>query len=199
MKKLKRTGYEIGKKIERMPTLNNVNVLFEKGSQTIDLTIVDCVDSKDAAGLYTLTMDMLSRDWKDKTKTLQDLGGNVIWDNLKIRAPIYPEQLLGINADGAQVPIQEMLIEVYDENSKRDDVLIGQTTLSLLRAAYALGEEVDVAVHIKDKNSAPAGMLKLRMELRETEPEVESELPEDFNFSENSTTGSGSPNVTGER
>ena len=66
---LKRTGYEIGKTIDRMPTLNNVNVLFEKGSKKIDLTIVDCVDSKEAAYAYTIIMDMASRDWKDKTET----------------------------------------------------------------------------------------------------------------------------------
>ena len=64
-----RTGYEIGKTIERMPTLNNVNLLFEKGSKKIDLTIVDCVGSKVAADAYTIIMDMASRDWKDKTET----------------------------------------------------------------------------------------------------------------------------------
>ncbi len=67
--KLKRTGYEIGKTLERMPTLNNVNVLFEKGSKKIDLTIVDCAGNKDAADVYTLIMDMASKDWKDKTET----------------------------------------------------------------------------------------------------------------------------------
>jgi len=66
---LKRTGYEIGKTIDRMPTLNNVNVLFEKGSKKIDLTIVDCAGSKEAADAYTIIMDMASRDWKDKTET----------------------------------------------------------------------------------------------------------------------------------
>ncbi len=45
--KLKRTNYEIGKELERMPSLNNVNLLFEKGSKTIDLTIVDCAVNKD--------------------------------------------------------------------------------------------------------------------------------------------------------
>jgi len=66
---LKRTNYEIGKELERMPTNNNVNLVFEKGSKKIDLTIVDCVGSKDAASVYTLIMDMVSRDWKDKTET----------------------------------------------------------------------------------------------------------------------------------
>lgn len=66
---LKRTGYEIGKTLERMPSLNNVNMLFEKGSKTIDLTIVDCADNKDAASMYTLMKEMASRDWNDKTKT----------------------------------------------------------------------------------------------------------------------------------
>ncbi len=67
--KLKRTGYEVGKKLERMPTTNNVNLLFEKGVKKIDLTIVDCADNKDAASVYTLMKDMASRDWKDKTET----------------------------------------------------------------------------------------------------------------------------------
>jgi len=66
---LKRTNYEIGKELERMPTNNNVNLLFEKGSKKIDLTIVDCADNKDAVSAYTLVMDMASRDWKDKTET----------------------------------------------------------------------------------------------------------------------------------
>ncbi len=67
--KLKRTGYEIGKELERMPTTNNVNLLFEKGAQKIDLTIVDCAENKDAASMYILMNDMASRDWKDNTDT----------------------------------------------------------------------------------------------------------------------------------
>jgi hypothetical protein len=66
---LKRTSYEVGKTLERMPTLNNVNLLFEKGSEKVDLTIVDCAGNKDATSMYTLMQDMSSRDWKDKTET----------------------------------------------------------------------------------------------------------------------------------
>ncbi|WP_400075254.1 hypothetical protein [Winogradskyella sp. R77965] len=67
--KLKRTGYEIGKTLERMPTLNKVNLLFEKDAKKIDLTIVDCANNKVAISNFTLIQDMASRDWKDKTKT----------------------------------------------------------------------------------------------------------------------------------
>ncbi len=66
---LKRTGFELGKELERMPSANNVNLLFENGSQKVDLTIVDCSGNKDATGMYTLMQDMASRDWKDKTET----------------------------------------------------------------------------------------------------------------------------------
>jgi len=66
---LKRTGYEIGKILERMPTLNNVNLQFEKNDKKIDLTIVDCANNKKAISNFTLMQDMTSRDWKDKTKT----------------------------------------------------------------------------------------------------------------------------------
>jgi hypothetical protein len=67
--KLKRTTYEVGKKLKRMPTLNNIELLFEKGSKKATVTVVDCAGSKDAASMYTLILDMLSRDWKDTTKT----------------------------------------------------------------------------------------------------------------------------------
>jgi len=66
---LKRTAYEIGKTLERMPTLNNIELLFEKGNEKATVTIVDCANNKDAASVYTLMLDMTSRDWKDDTET----------------------------------------------------------------------------------------------------------------------------------
>jgi len=69
---LKRTNYEIGKKMERMPTLNNVQLLFEKGAKRATVTIVDCAGDKKAVSGYTMLQDMASRDWKDKTKTGYD-------------------------------------------------------------------------------------------------------------------------------
>lgn len=66
---LKRTDYELGKILERLPITNNVNLLFEKGLKTIDIIIVDCAGSKDGAGMYTMMQGMASRDWKDKTET----------------------------------------------------------------------------------------------------------------------------------
>jgi hypothetical protein len=52
-----------------MPTLNNVNVLFEEGSKKTDLIIVDCAGNKEATDVCTLILDMASKDWKDKTET----------------------------------------------------------------------------------------------------------------------------------
>lgn len=66
---LKRTSYEIGKTIERMPTTNNVSLVFEKGAKLIDITIVDCANSQEAANTFTSMKDMASRDWNDKTNT----------------------------------------------------------------------------------------------------------------------------------
>lgn len=65
----KRTGYELGKTLERLPITNNVNILFEKGSKKIDLTIVDCAGDKKGTGMFTLMLDIASRDWHDKTET----------------------------------------------------------------------------------------------------------------------------------
>lgn len=66
---LERISYEIGKKLKRMPTLNNVNFLFKKDAKTINLTIVDCAGNKDVASVYTLMKDIASRDWKDDKGT----------------------------------------------------------------------------------------------------------------------------------
>jgi len=62
---LKRTHYELNKEIERMPPSNNITALFEKGTKKIDVAIVDCAGSKDAASAYTLIKEMASGDWKD--------------------------------------------------------------------------------------------------------------------------------------
>ncbi len=67
--KLKRTGYEVGKEIERIDTDNNVNMLFAKGSKKIDLTIVDPAGSKDTVAMFTTMMDFASTDWKEETDT----------------------------------------------------------------------------------------------------------------------------------
>ena len=66
---LKRTGSEIGEKLERIPSESNINLIFEKESQKINLTLVDCAGNEQAINIYTLTVDMASRDWKDKTDT----------------------------------------------------------------------------------------------------------------------------------
>ena len=75
--KLKRTAYQIGKTIERLPTLNNIELHFEKGPKKATVTIVDCVANKSAASLYTLMLDMASSDWKDKTKTGYRSASNI--------------------------------------------------------------------------------------------------------------------------
>ena len=66
---LKRASFEIGKELERLPTTNNINMIFEKGQKTIDLTIVDCAANKEAASVFTLMEDMASRDWRDENET----------------------------------------------------------------------------------------------------------------------------------
>jgi len=65
----RRTSFEIGKELERLPTTNNINMIFEKGQKTIELTIVDCAADKKTANMFTLMEDMASRDWRDKTET----------------------------------------------------------------------------------------------------------------------------------
>lgn len=66
---LKRTDYEIGKKLERVPTLNNIELLFEKGTKNAKVTIVDCASNIQSAKMFTLMQEMANTIWKDKTDT----------------------------------------------------------------------------------------------------------------------------------
>lgn len=98
---LKRTSYEIGKTLARMPTLNNIELLFEKGSKKATVTIVDCANSKEAASIYTLMIDMASRDWKDKTDTGYKSASKI--DNTRVMIDYNEKQaktILSYNALG---------------------------------------------------------------------------------------------------
>jgi len=99
--KLKRTSYNIGKTLERIPTLNNIELHFEKGSKIATVTIVDCVKNKKAASVYTLMLDMASRDWKDKTKTGYSSASNIDGTRVMIGYnEIEAKTTLNYNANG---------------------------------------------------------------------------------------------------
>lgn len=98
---LKRKTYEIGKELERMPTLNNVELLFEKGTKKATVTIVDCANNKKAASMYTLMLDMGSSDWKDKTETGYRSASNM--DDTRVMIDYNEKEaktLLSYNANG---------------------------------------------------------------------------------------------------
>ncbi len=65
----KRTVYEIGKKMERISSTDNINLVFEKGAKKIDITVLDCAGSKESAQAYTMILGMGSQEWKDDTDT----------------------------------------------------------------------------------------------------------------------------------
>ena len=66
---LKRTVYEIGGKLERSSSTDNINLVFEKGAKKIDITVLDCAGSKESALAYTQILGMTSQEWKDDTDT----------------------------------------------------------------------------------------------------------------------------------
>lgn len=123
---MKRIGYEVGKELERMPTLNNVNMLFEKGSKKIDLTIVDCANNKDAASMYTLMKDMASRDWNDKTKTGYKSAAKM--DDKRVMTDYNEKEaktLVSYNANG------RFLIKAEASNVKPEELWKHLKTLNL--------------------------------------------------------------------
>jgi hypothetical protein len=66
---LKRTVYKIGKKLERISSTDNIDLVFEKGGEKINVTILDCAGSKESAKAYTMILGMTSQEWKDDTDT----------------------------------------------------------------------------------------------------------------------------------
>lgn len=69
LEKLKRSSYEIGKETEESPTKNNVNIVFEKKLEKVNITIIDCAGDKESATMLTLIKDMSSKPWHNKSES----------------------------------------------------------------------------------------------------------------------------------
>jgi len=69
---LTRTDYTVGAKLEHLPGSNNINVTFSGNGKKINIIIVDSAGDKETASAFTLVMSMMSRAWKDESKTGYD-------------------------------------------------------------------------------------------------------------------------------
>jgi hypothetical protein len=112
------------------------------------------------------------------TATLDNVGATATWDNIDIN----------FDVDANTLPTQRLKVSVYDDNSIRSDVLIGENDqVSLMRAAADVGTEITLKFNLaadKKKPMKHPGRVLLVLEIRE--PEIK---PEEIIIDKTFTTG----------
>jgi C2 domain len=87
--------------------------------------------------------------WEARSKTLQNAGGDTIWNDLDISTPVTADDLRKY----------VLTVTVYDENTHRDNAVIGTGEVFLKRTGSKIGVEVEVNVPLSDKNGRSAGRI----------------------------------------
>lgn len=87
--------------------------------------------------------------WKARSKTLKGAGGDCMWNDLEVSTEVTADDLR----------THTLTVSVYDENSYRDNVLIGNGQILLKLPGSRIGVAVDVNIPLADKNGKSAGRL----------------------------------------
>ena len=87
--------------------------------------------------------------WKARSKTLKGAGGDCMWNDLDLSTEVTAEDLR----------VHTLTVSVYDENTHRDNVLIGSGQILLKLPGSRIGLAVDVNIPLTDNNGKSAGRL----------------------------------------
>jgi hypothetical protein len=109
-------------------------------------------------------------EWSDKTHTIDEGGGDVLWDFLDLRCDVTSDMLTQLNLD----------VDVFDENKMSKDALIGRATCKLVKPGAFVGQEVELSVKLNDDAGNYAGRLVIYAVLSEEVPELAAVVPESF-------------------
>jgi len=141
---------------------------FEFGRIQISRIEAFNLKNTELVGLQDPFIALKYGEWKDKTFTQDDAGSDAVWN------------FLAIGCDVNRSAIQSQVLEVtaWDENKGRAHALIGTGTVSLLKCAVHMTEQVELKVKLLDAQGASAGKVSLFGTL--TVPEPDSELPDTF-------------------
>jgi Ca2+-dependent lipid-binding protein len=144
-------------------------MLYVTYVQVFGLKNTELIGKSDPFVKFELDSTLGPNDFQ--TKTLQGAGGDVIWEDVKLKFKVsYDDILAG----------KPMRVSVWDENSLRSNVCVGAGNASLRRFASQLKNEVELSVDILDSKGKPSGRVVIRGELKEMEAAVVSQLPESF-------------------
>ena len=87
--------------------------------------------------------------WEGRSKTLKDAGGDTVWNDMDISTTVTADDLRKY----------VLTVTVYDENTHRDNSIIGTGEVYLRRSANKIGAEVEVNVPLSDKSGRSAGRI----------------------------------------
>ena len=120
-------------------------------------------------------MSLACEGWSAQTETLDNIGPSGTWNDLDYSFEVTAETL----------PSKTLKVSVWDDNTTRGDVLIGERDgVSMMRAAAAVGEDVTITVILpNDKKGKPSGRVTILMCIKEEEPS-DDEIVVDEAFSE---------------
>lgn len=90
-------------------------------------------------------------DWSETTETLPNAGGVVAWPSLTMQAEV--------NAD--ILSKEKLEIIAMDENSSREDDILGTGMISLRKLAGMFAQRVELSIDLKDDKGASAGRVTL--------------------------------------
>lgn len=109
-------------------------------------------------------------EWSDKTHTIDEGGGDVLWEFLDLRCDVTADMLTQLNLD----------VDVFDENKMSKDTFIGRASCKLVKPGAFVGEEVELAVTLNDDAGNYAGRLVIYAVLSEEVPELAAVVPDSF-------------------
>lgn len=112
----------------------------------------------------------LGGDWSERTPTLKDGGGDVLWNFLQVSCDV----------DADLIKKELLSVSVYDENNTRKDCLIGSGEVSLLQCGASIGQSEELSVSLLDDKGKAAGRVIITAIITHPEKEEESVLPSSF-------------------
>lgn len=104
----------------------------------------------------------------EKTNVLENGGSNVIWDSLAIECEVNPQI----------VATQDLILEIYDKNSIRSDVLIGKGTVKISKFCHFIDKDSEIKVRIFDSKGKISGKVLLNGIIKAPLPEIT--IPQDY-------------------
>ena len=125
-------------------------ILFISSAQGIKLRNTDLIGKGDPFVQFQFGT------WEARTKTLQNAGGDTIWNELEISTKVTADDLRK----------EYLIVTVFDENSMRSNQIIGKGEILLKRPANKIGNEIEISIPLNDKNNKSAGRIVLKIMVR---------------------------------